>query len=67
MKILVEKKISLLVYEPQSIKNTILGFEATNDLEFFKSNSDLILANRLDKEIKDVQYKIFSRDIFNRD
>ncbi len=67
MKILVEKKISLLVYEPQSIKNTILGFEATNDLEFFKSNSDLILANRLDKEIKDVQYKIFTRDIFNRD
>jgi UDPglucose 6-dehydrogenase len=38
-----------------------------NDLEQFKSESNIIVANRITDEIKDVADKIYSRDLFGKD
>ena len=37
------------------------------DLKQFKQMSDLIVANRINDEIKDVIYKVYTRDLFNLD
>ena len=61
------KNINVIVYEP-SYKNSI--FEETkviNNLDEFKNRSDIIIANRIDKNIEDIKEKVYTRDIFNRD
>lgn len=35
------------------------------DLTDFKTNSNLVIANRLDDDIEDIKYKVYTRDIFN--
>lgn len=57
----------ILIYEP-----TIKEFDEKNcklivNLHEFKSNCDLIVANRIDKNIIDVYNKVYTRDIFSRD
>lgn len=59
-----EKNISLLIFEPTLKAAEYLGVNVTADLDSFKSSCDLILANRLSDQLVDVQYKVFSRDIF---
>ena len=48
-------------------KNTYEGIEVVHDLKLFKDISDVIIANRLDKELEDCKEFIYSRDIFSRD
>jgi len=38
-----------------------------NDLKKFKKLSDIIIANRMTDEIRDVEKKIYTRDLFNSD
>jgi len=57
-----DKKI--MIYEP-SIKNNVLDdIKFEENLEIFKSRSDLIVANRFEDELLDVSEKVFTRDIF---
>lgn len=57
----------LIVYEP-TLKNAFYeNFQVINNLEEFKRLSDVIVANRMTDQIKDVQYKIYTRDIYSRD
>ena len=49
------------------LKKNIGNIDLIEDLEDFKSCSDLIIANRMSGDIKDVYHKVFTRDIFNRD
>ena len=37
------------------------------NLDQFKSISDVIVANRLEKELEDVEHKVFTRDLFGKD
>lgn len=53
----------LLVYEPM-LDEIDANFEVTHDLESFKKNSDLILANRMDKALLNVSDKVFTRDVY---
>ena len=59
------KNIKIIIYEPTLTTEKFDIFDVYNDLEFFVSASDLILANRIDKQIEDFKDKLFSRDIFH--
>jgi len=56
--------VKVLIYEPNITNNFYKDYEVVNDLSLFARNSDIIIANRMSKEIKDYKTKIFSRDIF---
>ena len=65
--ILKEHKKEILIYEPTLNEEEFNGCKVTNDLDSFKENSDIIMANRVAEELKDVKQKVYTRDIFNKD
>ena len=69
MKSIKEKGISIIIYEP-ALENgsEFLEFEVVNDIARFKSESDIILANRFNFDVLgDVVDKVYTRDLFRRD
>lgn len=67
MKRIKAKGIPCIVYEPTLKDKNFYRSEVVNDLDKFKERCDVIVANRWNKELEDVQYKVFTRDIFCRD
>mgnify|MGYP002511020725 CR=1 FL=1 len=67
MKRLKAKGIKVIVYEPVLQETHFYNSAVIKDLNEFKSISDIIVANRLVDEIKDVESKIFTRDLFGGD
>ena len=67
MKKIQEKNIKVVLYEPTINEQNFNNIEIVKNLDTFKSLSDIIIANRLNNEIKDVEYKIYTRDLFSRD
>jgi len=66
MKRIKAKGIEVLVYEPL-LEEEFFHSKVINDLKKFKKLSDIIIANRMTDEIKDVEKKIYTRDLFNSD
>ena len=67
MKRVKAKGIPVIIYEPLIKEKTFFNSPVYESLEKFKKDSDLIICNRNSSELKDVQNKIFSRDIFQQD
>ena len=65
--ILKEHKKEILIYEPTLETKEFNGCKVTNNLEKFKEEADIIMANRVAGELKDVKRKVYTRDIFNED
>ena len=59
--------IDLLVYEPVLKAERHLQARVVANLEEFKMRSDVIVANRITAEIRDVADKVYSRDLFGSD
>ncbi|MEY8223818.1 hypothetical protein AALA46_25490, partial [Enterocloster aldenensis] len=51
----------------REIPPTRLGIRIVRDLEEFKQISDVIVANRYDRQLEDVKEKIYTRDLFQCD
>ena len=61
------KGIKVVIYEPAINKEEYLDSRVISDLDEFKKISDVIVANRVSASIKDVLYKVNTRDLFNSD
>ena len=64
MKRIKAKGIDIVIFEPSLGGETFFGSEVIKDLSIFKSQADVIIANRVSIELADVKEKTFSRDIF---
>ncbi len=67
MKRIKAKGIEVVVFEPAFHEDEFYSSRVIKDFDEFKKISDVIVANRLSDEIKDVVDKVYTRDLFSRD
>jgi UDPglucose 6-dehydrogenase len=67
MKRLKAKGIEVIVYEPALTDPEFFYSRVVNDLAAFKAEADVIVANRLTEDIRDVVGKVYTRDFFGGD
>ena len=64
LKSIKDKDIEVVVYEPILKDKEFMNSKVVNDLEQFKSLSDVIVANRMDEALESVKEKVYTRDVF---
>ncbi|WP_168525929.1 nucleotide sugar dehydrogenase [Acinetobacter sp. A3] len=59
-----EYNVQVQIYEPTLQQETFETYIVKNDLNEFLSSSDVILANRMHSDLKEYQFKLYTRDLF---
>ena len=67
MKRIKAKGIKVVVYEPVLEQSEFFGSAVINDLGAFKQLCDVVLANRMNDELRDIEEKVYTRDLFGSD
>lgn len=67
MKRIKAKGVEVVVFEPALDADDFFSSRVIKDFDEFKQISDVIVANRLSNDLKDVEEKVYTRDVFNRD
>jgi UDPglucose 6-dehydrogenase len=67
MKRLLAEGVELIVHEPALKEDRFFGSRVVHDLQAFKREADLIIANRRTPLLADVEHKVYTRDLFGKD
>jgi UDPglucose 6-dehydrogenase len=67
MKRIKAKGIKVIVFEPALNDKEFFGSEVIQDFNEFKAKSDLVLSNRMNKELEEIKSKVYTRDLFQKD
>jgi UDPglucose 6-dehydrogenase len=67
MKRIKAKGVDIVVYEPALEEEEFYGSKVVHDLDEFKNDACVIVANRLSEDLKDVEEKVYTRDLFQAD
>ena len=62
-----DEDVEIIIYEPTLNQREFNGCKIVNDFKLFTEESDVILANRLEDELKSVKDKVYTRDLYSRD
>ncbi len=62
-----EAGVDVMIYEPTLTEERFEGLRVEKDFSTFAKEADVIVANRLEEELKSVEEKVYTRDVFKRD